>query len=354
VLTRTGEWPGCLVNARFRKQKITGVQRVAVELSARMTTCTRFIEPAGSLHGPLGHAWEQFVLPVKAAGGLLWSPCNTGPVAVRNQIVTVHDAAVFDHPEWFAADFVRVYHAVIPRLIRRVRKVVTVSSYSRSRLIDRFGLEPDKVEVVYNGVGAAFQPRDADEIAAAVAPFGLEPQRYFIAVATREPRKNQDLILRAWGSVVESIGPGFKLVLVGGRGSRAVFANNANDLPGSEPAGVVTTGYVADDVLPALMSGAAAMLYPSLYEGFGLPLLEAMACGTPSITTRLTSMPEVAGTSAIYVDPEDASDLASQLRRLAADGAYREAFGAAGRERASTFTWTQAAIQMDDIVRSCR
>jgi Glycosyltransferase len=343
----------CLVNARFRTQGVTGVQRVAVELSSRMKTCSGFITPAPFVRGPAGHAWEQFVLPLRSAGKLLWSPCNTGPVAAQNQVVTIHDTSVFDHPEWFAPNFVRLYHAIVPRLARRVRKIVTVSSFSRSRLIDNFDLDPAKIEVVFNGVGEDFHPHSISEITEALAPYQLEPYRYFIAVSTREPRKNQDLILRAWSAIAENCGTGFKLVLVGGHGSRAIFAGPANADHTGAVANVVTTGYVGQDQLPQLISGAAAMLYPSLYEGFGLPVLEAMACGTPAITTRLTSIPEVAGDAAIYVDPRDPADLAAQMQRLANEEHLREALSSLGLARADAFSWTDAAAKMDAVIRSC-
>jgi glycosyltransferase involved in cell wall biosynthesis len=341
----------CVVNARFAGQATTGVQRVAAEIESRLSVPTRRVAPKHPLPGPLAHAWEQGVLPLLTHGQLLWSPCNTGPVAVRNQIVTIHDAAAFDHPEWFARGFAALYHAILPRLARRVRKVVTVSSYSRTRLAENFGIAPARIEVVYNGVDRIFTPRPRAESEAVLARYGIAGARYFLAVATREPRKNLVLLLQAWARIRERLPSDFRLLLVGKAGASNVFAGS--DETAMTDARVITTGYVPDGTLPALLSGATALVYPSLYEGFGLPVLEAMACRTAVVTTRLTSLPEVAGDDAIYVDPTDPSDLARQLLILASDNDLRADYADRGHKRAARFSWEAGACRMDEIIRSC-
>jgi len=341
----------CAINARFTTQITTGVQRVAAEIVPRLTVPVRLISPRQRLPGPLAHAWEQGVLPLRTHGQLLWSPCNTGPVAVRNQIVTIHDAAAFDHPEWFSRGFVGLYHAILPRLARRVRKLVTVSSFSRTRLAECLGIAPGGIEVVYNGIDRHFAPRPRPETETILQALGVPGTRYFLSVATREPRKNLILLLRAWAQIRDKLPSDFRLLLVGKTGPGSIFAGSGEAVVSDDR--VIATGYVADGVLPALLSGAEAMIYPSLYEGFGLPVLEAMACRTAVVTTTLTSLPEVAGDAAIYIDPSDPTDLAGRLLALAEDGDYRDEYVARGLVRAGRFSWDAAARRMDDIIRSC-
>lgn len=351
VLVEAMSTSACVINARFATQATTGVQRVAAEIESRLTVPKRRVAPKRRLPGHAAHAWEQAALPILARGQLLWSPCNTGPVAVRNQIVTIHDAAAFDHPEWFSRGFAGLYHALLPRLARRVRRIVTVSCYSRDRLAANFGISPNRIDVVYNGVDPIFSPRPRSQTDAVLKTYGIEGSRYFIAVATREPRKNLVLLLQAWASIRDRLPLDFRLLLVGKSGAANVFAGAQPTVPVDER--VITTGYVPDGDLPALLSGATALIYPSLYEGFGLPLLEAMACGTAVVTTRLTSLPEVAGDDAIYVDAIDPSDLARQLLALAGDDDLRNDYAARGPTRAARFSWEAGASRMDDIIRSC-
>ena len=175
--------------------------------------------------------------------------------------------------------------------------------------------------------------------------------RYFLSVATREPRKNLILLLRAWAQIRDKLPADFRLLLVGKTGPGSIFAGSGEAIASDDR--VIATGYVADSVLPVLLSGAEAMIYPSLYEGFGLPVLEAMACRTAVVTTALTSLPEVAGDAAIYVDPSDPAALAGRLLALAEDGDYRSEYAARGLARAGNFSWDAAARRMDDIIRPC-
>jgi glycosyltransferase involved in cell wall biosynthesis len=335
------------VNARFRRGPQTGVQRVAAELLARLDLPLREVAPQRMTSGIKGHAWEQAVLPFRTGGAPLWSPCNTGPVLVRDQVVTLHDAAVFDYPEWFSGGFVRTYRALWPRLARAVRRVVTVSEFSRARLSVALDLAPSRIEVVPNGVAERFAPSSEAQLQAAAARYGVTSGRYFATLSTVEPRKNLDLVLAAWAQARAHLPGDFRLLLLGGAGAAHIFAGHQIN---AESESIVRSGFVADADLPALLGGAVALLYPSRYEGFGLPPLEAMACGTPAVVTRAASLPEVCGAAALYVDPDDAGALAMHMRRLASEPALRADLSAVGMERAATFGWTRAAAQMRDIL----
>lgn len=340
--------PEILVNARFRRQRVTGVQRVAAEITQRLATPTHEAVPGGGTSLGRGHLWEQAALPLKARGRTIWSPCNTGPLMTENQVVTIHDAAVFDHPEWFAPAFARLYHNLLPLLAKRVRGIVTVSEYSRRALASALGIPEARISVVSNGVDARFAPAATGKPDA--LPLALRGRPYFVALSTLEPRKNLKLIFQAWRLAQRRLPTGYGLLIIGGKGASAVFSQGPGTVPTDDSdASVVYSGYVDDADLPFLLSGATALLYPSLYEGFGLPALEAMSCGTVVVTTALTSMPEVCGDAAIYVDPYDPTSLAETLVDLANDEQLREAHASRGLQQASTFSWELAAQRMDEI-----
>ena len=336
-----------IVNGRFLGQRMTGVQRVADEISRRLSVPHRIVRPARGASGARGHGWEQFVLPARARGGLLWSPCNLGPLSVRRQVITVHDAAVFEHPEWFSPRFGRVYRGLLPLLAGRVAGLVTVSRFSRDRLAEALGIAPERIEVVHNGVGEQFRP--TAEVHPAIAPI-IGGRPYFATLSTREPRKNLQLVMRAWARARPRLPGDMVLLVVGGQGASAVFGAQGGGETGHDTDGIVQTGYLPEEALPSLLSGAHGLLYPSLYEGFGLPALEAMACGTPAVTTRLTSLPEVCGEDALYVDPADPDDLADVLALLACDPVLRADLGRRGQTRAQQFSWAAAAKRMDEIL----
>lgn len=344
----TGGAPPLVVNARFSRVRQTGVQRVATELSQRLSTERLLLSPARLATGFGGYFWEQVLLPPQLDGRLLWSPCNVGPVTVRRQIVTIHDAAVIDHPEWFSPAFVLACRSIWRRLVHTVRQIVTVSAFSRSRLALAFDIPEHRIEVVPNGVSEAFRPRPEAEVAQALSELSLANAPYFATLSSLEPRKNLRLVLQAWERARGRLPAGAKLLVIGARGAQQVFAGDAGS-PGLAE-GVVELGYVPDALLPPLLSGALGVLYPSFYEGFGLPLLEAMACGAPVATTCNSSLPEVAGRAAIYVDAHDCEDLARAMIQMAESRSLREEMSERSIERAAHFSWRKSAEQFDQIL----
>ena len=327
-------------NSRILASHTTGVQRYLLELLARMPGIEQ-IAPATALAGMRGHAWEQLRLPGLCRGKLLWSPSNTGPLALRNQVVTIHDVVPLDHPEWLNWRFAAWYRFLIPRLARRVRHVIVDSDFTRQRLIAHSGIGADKITVIHCGVDARFQPQSPQAIAAARADLQLPPGRYALAVGSLEPRKNLGRLLLAWAQLLPQLPPDLWLVLAGAKGKSLVFA----DVPELRqlPQRVHLSGYVPDDLLPALYAGAEVFVYPSLYEGFGLPPLEAMACGTPVIVGNRASLPEVVGDAAVLVDPGRVDAIARGLMQLLGAAGVRAGLGRAGRERAALFDWHQTA-----------
>jgi glycosyltransferase involved in cell wall biosynthesis len=326
------------VNTRVVAFQIGGQQRVAAEVTKRLGAVAE-IRPNRPLGGAQGHLWEQVVLPLRARGRLLWSPSATGPLAYPRQVVTVHDVAFLDVPECFSASFRRLYATLVPALIRRAAKVVTVSEFSRRRILERVAVDPDKVVVIGNGVGRQFRPQNAGAIAAARAALGL-PDRYLLAQATSDRRKNLARTLRAWRSALPELPDDLWLVVSGSRDRLHVFggADAPVDVPRTR-----FVGYVAEETLAPLIAGAEAFLFPSLYEGFGIPILEAMACATPVLTSDATATCEVADGKALLVDPADEASIARGIVALATDASLRARLSTIGPPHAARFSWDDVA-----------
>ena len=323
------------VNLRTLGYGITGVQRYLLSLLPHMPSQLNSVKPSQALQGIKGHIWEQVYLPTQLGRRLLWSPGNTGPIAVSRQVLTVHDAASLDHPEWFERKFALWYGALLPRLIRKVRAIITVSHFSRERIVRLTGVNPERVHVISNGVEPCFRPVDPKRVEQVRTNFDLNSP-YILFVGSLEPRKNLKILLEAW-----QLGgfDGATLAVVGASGH--MFPKLQFD---SIPQGVRLLGRVGDDVLPALYAGATGFVYPSIYEGFGLPPLEAMACGCPVAVSDIPAHREVCGSPAIYFDPFNPEDLSSSLESLLRlDSPSRASYIDAGLHRAASYRWESAA-----------
>jgi glycosyltransferase involved in cell wall biosynthesis len=329
------------VNGRYLVQRLTGVQRYAREIVSRWQPVPIY-QPAHGGKGMAGHLWEQVRLPMLTRG-LLWSPAGTGPLATANQVVTIHDTAFVDQAACFTRAFAAWYQWLVPRLARRVKGVITVSEFSKGRIVEYCRVKPEKVQVIPCGVGPQFQPQSDAAIQHARERLEL-PKRYALCVCSLEPRKNLLRLLQAWAAM-HNRPEDLHLVLVGAKGH--VFGDIGLN---AAPPAVHLAGYVGDDLLPALYAGAEFFAFPSLYEGFGLPIIEAMASGTPVLTSNITSLPEVAGTAAVLVDPLEVESIAAGLQQLADNAELRQRLRALGLERAKAFNWDQSARQTWDLL----
>ncbi|MDD1750776.1 MAG: glycosyltransferase family 4 protein, partial [Methanothrix sp.] len=242
-----------MVNARFQTRCVTGVERYAGEILRRMQAQIRQVKPGYRLNGLGGHVWEQFILPLGIKKDeILWSPANTGPILVSNQIITIHDTSFLDHPEWYQPEFVAWYQFVVPRLLHRARVVTTVSSYSKIRILQAFRIYDDKVNVIPGGVDQNwFKPQLESELHRVRRKYNIA-EAYILTLGSLQPRKNLPRLLAAWRQV-HSRYPHIELIIAGGGGS--VF----RELEIQEvPSGVRILGYVDDADLPALYAGALA------------------------------------------------------------------------------------------------
>jgi glycosyltransferase involved in cell wall biosynthesis len=255
-------------------------------------------------------------------------------------VATLHDLAFLVDPAVHKRSNRLFLAAMVPRFLRRADAVICVSSYTARDATRLLGLDPARLTVVPSGVDARFRPPGPAAVAETRARLGL-PERYLLYVGTVEPRKNLPTLLRAYAALRRH-GESPRLVIAGRLGwlTGGFFeALRALDLESE----VTQLGYVADADLPALYAGAEAFAFPSSYEGFGFPVLEAMACGTPVVCSNASSLPEVAGDAALYHDPTDADALADALARVLTRTDLRDELRARGLARAAEFTWARAA-----------
>jgi glycosyltransferase involved in cell wall biosynthesis len=299
------------------------------------------------LRGGTGHLWEQVFLPGHVPkNGLLLSLANTGPLLLRNHVITIHDISPYDHPEWFQPVFARWYRFLLPILARRSRLVITDSNFSKSRISSSFNIPPEKIVSIPCGVDLErFSALDlADSNSGSIRKkYGLIG-KYILSVGTIEPRKNIHGLIRAWELVKARIAPTM-LVVVGEEKQhfRRVGLPSYLDQ-------IKFLGRVPDDHLPALYRGASAFIYPSLYEGFGLPVLEAMACGTPVIASNRTAVPEVVGSAGILVDPTDETNMAESIFELFSRPELQAQLRLEGRQRAEKFSWQSTADRIWEVL----
>ena len=336
-------------NTRVLNKHLTGVQRYLNEILRHNDGSLDIVSPTKYINGIGGHAWEQGVLPWKLSGRLLWSPSNSGPIGVRRQVVTIHDMVPFDASDTLNQKFVTWYKFFQPALLRRVSRIITVSEFTRGRMLDRFPYLEGKTEVVHNGVDDRFKPQSEASISAAVAALRIPSPRYVLSVGSLEPRKNLKRLIAAWSLVQHQLPDDIWLVLAGGRGVQRVYASAEE---GNLPPRVHMTGHVPDELLPSLMSGAMAFLYPSYYEGFGLPPLEAMACGTAVLTANNSCMPEIVADSALQVDPYNKEAISEGIYMLIENSELRADLVSRGFNRVRGFAWKDTAARTLGILQN--
>ncbi|MFG1313802.1 glycosyltransferase family 4 protein [Xanthobacter autotrophicus] len=348
------------VNGRFIGRPVTGVERFATmvlkEIDARAAREPllrwEILAPAGVARpdwldnlsfrnvGRLsGHPWEQTELFWASRSGTLVNLCNSGPVLCGRQLAVIHDALVYRHPENFSRSYGTI-HRLLGRLLARRAHLATVSEFSRRELSGLLGVDPATIAIVPNGVDhvAAIEPDPS-----VLDRFNLAGRRFFLFVGSPAPNKNLARAVRSFLALDRS---DVSLVIVGS--AAATFARS--DL-GTLPATVVATGRLTDGQVLALYRSALALVFPSLYEGFGIPPLEAMSVGCPVLASDIPPVREICADAALYFDPRNEGAMADAMRRCA-DGAFdADALRAAGHLRTNAFSWAASADRLIEALQ---
>jgi glycosyltransferase involved in cell wall biosynthesis len=352
------------INGRYLSQAVTGVQRYATETIRALDSLIdageyaaprwqfNLLAPPGSWQRPSlkgiavravgrtrGQLWEQLELPLHACPGLLLNFANTAPLAVRRQCVTIHDASVFAIPTAYSPAFRAWYRMLLPTLGRRAARVLTVSGYSRDELTRWAGIPRERISVV---PGAGEHILAVPPNSEVFRKHGIGGRPYVLAVGSTSSHKNLQGIEQSLEFVVCG---DFDVVVAGGRNLRVFGPNGA-----AAHQRIQAIGYVTDGELRALYERAACLVFPSFYEGFGLPPLEAMACGCAVIASSTTSLPEVCGDAALYCDPSDPRDIAAQISAVLSRPELATELRDRALARSRLFSWKTTARAVMRVV----
>jgi len=270
-------------------------------------------------------------------------------------VITIYDLTTVLFPEYHTTRNRELQERKLRFAQQEADVVIAISEATKRDVVTHLGIPGERVHVVYGGVDAAMRPiGDSEVLARALAPMGLDPGGYILHVGTIEPRKNLVRLVEAYSRVRKMMPPPVpKLALVGAKGWHFEEVFERVEALGLEDH-VLFTKRVGRDTLSFVYNGAALFVYPSLYEGFGLPVLEAMACGVPVITSNVSSLPEIVGNAGVLLDPTDAEELATAMTDLLSDGGRRLALREAGLERARHFSWERAARDTLAVYRRVR
>ena len=344
-----------IINARFLTQDTTGVQRFAIEISRQLKKLysrdIEFIAPRNILHKELaveldvktignktGHLWEQIDLPKylkENNNPLLLNLANTAPLFYKNKIVTVHDIAFLRFPQTFDWKFRLFYKLLIPKIIKNSKHTITVSEFSKREIIEFYETKSDNISVVYNSTSDMFKNIQKGY-----------PDKYILAVSSLNYQKNFHSLIKAFNLLQNQE---IKLYLVGSINKNFADQELIKDIENNK--NIIFKGRVDDNELVTLYSNAVCFVYPSLYEGFGIPPLEAQSCGCPVICSNAASLPEVGGVdSVLYVDPYSVDDIKNQIDILLSDEDLQVELIQKGFKNIKRFSWEDSANKIINIL----
>lgn len=343
------------VNGRFLLQNLTGVNRFAYELCrswSQMGIVFTLCCPPGKIRNCYdvsdfniticgwgkSHVWEQISLPYwfSRIKGEKLLVCFTGlgPLFVREKIMTIHDLAFMVNPQWYSLSYRIWYRLMTPLCAATSLKVLTVSNFSKSEIMRRLSIDENKIEVIYNAVSPQFQNLD-NEIKNKISV----GEKYVLAVSSVDPRKNFSTLLKAFAHIKDK---SIWLYIVGGQ--NPIYSSTIAALNDNSPSERIKwLGWVSDEKLKWYYSHALCFVYPSLYEGFGIPPLEAMSCNTPTIVSAIPVLKEVCGDASLYVNPNDERDIADKINFLVGNQDLCCKLVQKGHERCTLFDWKHSA-----------
>ena len=337
------------INGRFLTQRTTGIGRYGIEI------CRALVALGISVHivvpeyynGDHGlevirygkfksHFWEQISLRNflrKMGKPLLLNLSGLGPLFYNNQVVTIHDLAFIRHSEWFSKSYYFFYSKLTPLVAKQAKKIITVSAFSKQEIVALLNISPSKINVVPNAVTSLISEVNVVKSAS----------KYMLAVSSLDPRKNYARLISAF---LKADIKDYKLLLVGSKYKH--FNTDFSEFEMNEK--VDFLGYVSDTELAALYKNADVFIYPSLYEGFGIPPLEAMSSGCPVIVADIASLRETCGNAAIYVNPYNVSDMSEAIRKLAYNEVLRNELIQLGKQNCLRFSWQTSAKKVLDTL----
>jgi len=335
------------VNEAFRPQRVTGQQRYATEIADRLLCApdATGVRPSAAVgrRGATAWAWTLAALPLRARRDVLLSLTSRAPLGHPHHVVTVHDLFVLTNPEWYSRGYVRTHAPVLRTSLRGAAAVLAVSEPVAAQ-VRASGLTSAAVTVVPNAPSAVFGAVTADDAAAVLARHGLAQDGYLLTVGSRDPRKNLRRLIDAHAQLGPAVRRAFPLVVVGG--GHAAFGDEGITLP----ADVLELGYVSDAELAALYGSARAVVFPSLDEGFGLPIVEAAAAGARLVASDIPAFTWIAGGAMATVDPRSTSSIRAGLERVVDDIASVPLLDVA--EMRTRFDWDRSAATALEVCRS--
>ncbi len=293
----------------------------------------------------------SFAYHANKNGGVIYHEPNFFPLPYRGPtIVTVHDLSCFDHPETHPRERVEIALRELPPALERADHIIVISQATADAVQQRFGISSERLTVTHLAADQRFFPRPASELAQPLSELSLKPGSYLLSVGTLEPRKNLTTLFHAYSKLPENLRKRYPLVVAGMPGwlTKELETQAATLVKRGE---LRFLGYVPDATIPLLYAGAAAFIYPSIYEGFGLPPLEAMASGVPVITANRTSLPEVVGEGGKMLDPFDVDGFCNHLRELLENPDAASFWRERGMIQARRFSWQRCAQQTAEVYR---
>ncbi len=340
------------INGRFLTQSLFGVQRYAYELCKALKelgeefTIVMPQKNVQTCYDTKGwnivkwgrgnsHFWEQLVLPfffLFKKNYCLVNFTGLGPAFVHNKVMTIHDLAFYENPKWYSMPYVFFYKLLTPICSKSSKAILTVSEFSKKEIVKWLHIDSEKIHVIYNSATYS-------EVKGGELPTNI-PEKYYLAVSSIDPRKNFERLINVFAKLPEC-----NLVVVGG--SYHVFTPIVLN---SGYNNVTFAGRVSDDTLVGLYKNAFAFIYPSLYEGFGIPPIEAMTYGCPVIASDIDVLREVCGEAALYVDPYNEEDIKNKVLSLFSSEGLREELSKKGEENIKRFSWVQSASKLNTVL----
>lgn len=343
-----------IINARFLTQSVTGVQRFAFELCKRLPKEIGkrkivFVAPKKAVLKTVddfpeiitfgnfkGHLWEQIDLPIflKTKGNpLLINLVGIGPVFYKNKIMALYDLAFKHFPEWFSYSFQKAYNMLIPISSRNSKLIITDSNYVKMDIHTSYGIKKLDINVIYAAPANKFQFKN------------LEREKFILTVSSIDPRKNLKRIIQAYNLLKTD----YKLIIVGAKNKTFSGLELNEELLDEK---VIFTGYLDDEELINLYNKASVFIYASLFEGFGIPPLEAQACGCPCIVSDRTALPEVYKDSVEYCNPYSIEDIKMKLDDLLSNEIMRKELQREGLMNAKSYDWDKSTKQLERILKN--